>query len=298
MNQNLAMILQSANNSFDEMRFSRETFTIGDLMDKIKGKEERPTLLIDYLKEGNKTILKRVGTEIVRPTYNKYNRGILYMQEFLETEFKVRNFSLQKVDMQFIEKYFQFLRNDKKIGHNTACKYLACLKTILMPAVRGGQIKADPFYGLRITSKPVFRNFLSQEEIDKIADVLLDDPDLDRKRDIFLFPCYTGLAYVDLQQLDSSHLVKEADNSSYIRKPRQKTGQDSIIPLLPAAIRILEKYSPQKDLANFHWFVSTNQKMNLGLKYIAQRAGITKDLHMHLARHTFALRSHLLMGFP
>jgi hypothetical protein len=141
INLNLAMILQSANNSFDEMRFSRETFTIGELMNKIKGKEDRPT-------------------------YNKHNRGILYMQEFLEIEFKVNNFSLQKVNMSFIEKYFQFLRNDKKIGHNTACKYLACLKTILIPAVRGGQIEADPFYGLRITSKPVFRNFLSQEEID------------------------------------------------------------------------------------------------------------------------------------
>lgn len=280
------------------MRFSRESFTIGELINKIKGKDERPTLLIDYLAEGNKAILKRVGTEIVRPTYNKYNRGILYMQEFLEAEFSVKNFSLQKVNMDFIEKYFQFLRNDKEIGHNTACKYLACLKTIIMPAVRGGHIKADPFYGLKITSRPVFRNFLSREEIDKIVSVRLDDSDLGRKRDIFLFACYTGLAYVDLQQLDGSHLIKEVDNSWYIHKPRQKTGQDSIKPLLPAAIRILEKYTSTKSIADFHWFVSTNQKMNRGLKYIAKRAGISKDLHMHLARHTFATTVTLANGIP
>jgi site-specific recombinase XerD len=151
--------------------------------------------------------------------------------------------------------------------------------------------------GLRITPKPVFRNFLSQE-IDKIATLHLNDPDLDRKRDIFLFACYTGLAYVDLQQLNSSHLIKETDNSWYIRKPRQKTGQDSIIPLLPAAIRILEKYSVANDIANFHWFVSTNQKMNRGLKFIAKRAGIEKDLHMHLARHTFATTVTLANGVP
>jgi hypothetical protein len=112
-----------------------------------------------------------------------------------------------------------------------------------LPAVRKGKIKSDPFYGVRITSKPVFRVFLSQEEIDKIACLQSDNPDLDRKRDIFLFTCYTAHAYVDLQQLDSSHLIKEADNSWYIRKPRQKTGQDSNIPLLPSAIRILRKYS-------------------------------------------------------
>lgn len=85
------MILQSANNSFDEMRFSRQGFTIDELVDKIKGIEERPTLLIDYLKEGNKKVLKREGTEIVRATYYKYNRRLLYMQEFLESGYKVKN---------------------------------------------------------------------------------------------------------------------------------------------------------------------------------------------------------------
>ncbi len=298
LNQNLEMILQSAKNSFDEMKFSREAFTLGELIDKIKGKEEKPTLLIDYLKEGSKAVLKRVGTEIARPTYNKYNRAILYMQEFLEAEYKVKNLSLQKVNMKFMEQFFQFLRNEKNIGNNTSCKYLACVKTNLSPAVREGLIKPDPFHGLRITSKPVFRHVLTQEEIDKIADLELNDPDLDRKRDIFLFACYTGLAYVDLQQLNSSHLIKEADNSWYIRKPRQKTGQDSIIPLLPAAIRILTKYSLTGNIADFGWFVSSNQKMNKGLKYIAKRAGITKDLHMHLARHTFATTVTLANGVP
>ena len=91
LNQNLEMILQSAKNSFDEVKYSREAFTIGDLIDKIKGKEDSPILLIDYLKEGSKAVLKRVGSEIVRPTYNKYNRAILYMQEFLKAEYKVKN---------------------------------------------------------------------------------------------------------------------------------------------------------------------------------------------------------------
>ena len=298
LNKNLEMILQSAKNSFDEMRFSRDGFTIDELVGKIKGTEERPTLLIDYLKEGNKKVLKRVGTEIVRATYNKYNRGLLYMQEFLETEFRVKNFSLQKVNADFIQRYFSFLQFSKNISHNTACKYLDCVRAILHPAVHEGIIKPDPFYRLGITAKPVFRQFLSQEEIDKIASLELGDPDVDRKRDIFLFACYTGLAYVDLQQLNSSHLVKESDNSWYIRKPRQKTGQDSIIPLLPTAIRILAKYSPTGNIADFSWYVSTNQKMNKGLKYLAKLAGITKDMHMHLARHTFATTVTLANGVP
>lgn len=298
LNENLGMILQSAKNSFDELKFSRQPFTMRELLDKVRGVEDRPTLLIDHLKDGTKAILKRVGTEIVRPTYNKYNKSVLYMQEFLQMEYKVDNLNLQKVSVQFMERYFQFLMSDKSIGHNTACKHLACIKTLLLPAVREGLLKSHPFYGLRITAKPVFRHFLSQEEINKIVALQLDDPDLDRKRDIFLFACYTGLAYVDLQQFNSSHLIMDSDSSWYVRKPRQKTGQESIISLLPAAVRILEKYSHTKNIADFHWFVSSNQKMNKGLKFIAKRAGIEKDLHMHLARHTFATTVTLANGVP
>lgn len=83
-----------------------------------------------------------------------------------------------------------------------------------------------------------------------------------------------------------------------IRKPHQKTGVDSIIPILPAAMRILLKYSPTNSVADFSWHVSANQKMNVGLKYIAKRAGITKKLHMHLARHTFATTVTLSNGVP
>ena len=198
INQNLDLIFRKANHAFDELKFSGNTFTIDELVDKIKGKESKPTLLIDFLEEGNLKMKKRVGTEILQVTYLKYKRSLKYMKDFLQAEFKVKNFSLQKVNIEFMERYFQFLRIEKKIAHNTACKYLVYVKTIFLPAVRNGLIKPDPFYGLKINPKPVFKEVLTQEEIDKIVSLKLDDPDLDRKRDIFLFACYTGLAYVDL----------------------------------------------------------------------------------------------------
>lgn len=297
LNQNLQLILRKAIDAFDELKFSGDEFTIGELIDKIRGKEARPTLLIDYLEEGNQRMKKRIGSEILKVTYNKYKRSLEYMKDFLQAEYKVKNFGLQKLNAEFIERYFQYLRAEKEIAHNTACKYLVCVKTVLLPAIRTGVI-SDPFYGVRINTKPVFKEFLTQDEIDKISSLELNDPDLDRKRDIFLFACYTGLAYVDLQQLDSSHLVKESDDSWYIRKPRQKTGQDSIIPLLPVAIKILKKYSPSENIIDFNWYVSTNQKMNFGLKYIGKKAGIGKKLHMHLARHTFATTVTLSNGVP
>lgn len=298
LNQNLHLILRKATDAFDELRFSRNPFTIDELVDKIRGRESKPSLLIEFLEEGLRNIKKKIGTEIVQVTYSKYKRSVAYLKDFIQKEYKIKNCSFQKINQEFIEQYFQFLRIDKDIANNTACKYIQYIKTLLLPAVRNGLIKTDPFNKLRISPKPVYREILSQEEIDMISKLKLDDHDLDRKRDIFLFACYTGLAYIDLQQLNSNHFVKDTDESWYIRKPRQKTGQDSIISLLPAAIKILRKYSLSENIAEFKWYVSANQKMNLGLKYIGKRAGVTKKLHMHLARHTFATTVTLSNGVP
>jgi site-specific recombinase XerD len=212
--------------------------------------------------------------------------------------YKVKNYGLKNLNKKFLKDYFHFLRVDKKISHNTAKRYLDFVKSIISPAMRDGIIKGDPFLELKIKEKPVHRDFLSQEEIDAIIALETNDPDLERKKDIFLFACFTGLAYIDLKGLRPEHLCRDTDGTWIIRKPRQKTGEESIIPLLPIAINILLKYSITENIRDFKWKISTNQKMNMGLKIIGKRARISKTLHMHLARHTFATTVTLANGVP
>jgi len=212
-----------------------EPFSIDDLVNKIKGKEEKPQLLIEFLEETSARVSKRVGVEISKQTYYKYKRTLVYVQDFLPKSYKAKNFLLCKINVAFLESYFQYLRIERKISHNTSLKYLSFLKVLLGPVIRSGLIKDDPFKQLRLKAKPVYRQFLTEEEIKKIEEVKILREDLDRKRDIFLFACYTGLAYTDIKQLSKKHIIKDKDGSYYILKPRQKTGQESIIPLLPAA---------------------------------------------------------------
>jgi len=108
----------------------------------------------------------------------------------------------------------------------------------------------------------------------------------------------TGLSYIDLKYLSKEHILKDNEDSFFIRKPRQKTGQDSVIPLLPAVKRILQKYSKTDDIRDFQWQVLSNQKMNQRLKRIATLARVSKSLHMHLARHSFATTVTLCNGVP
>ncbi len=200
INKNLELIVRKANNASDALRFTGEDFTINDLVAKIKGEETEPELLIDYLERGNKAMLKRVGIEITKATYYKYRRSLQYMQEFLMTSYKTKNYTLKKITTKFFEDYCHFLRIDKNISHNVARRYIEFVKTIIYPAIRSGVVKNDPFRDLRIKAKSVIREFLSQEELDELIALETNDPDLEREKDIFLFACFTGLAYVDIKE--------------------------------------------------------------------------------------------------
>jgi site-specific recombinase XerD len=298
VNENLDLIQRKTFEAFENLKYNGVVFTIDELVEKIKGKDERPTLLNDYL-EGEKTRLKkRLCVDITPATYDKYKRSASHVQAFLQLEYKVKNYPIQRIDINFLEKYFQYLRGTRNISHNSSVKYVIFFKTILMPAMRAGILKTDPFRDLKLRQKPVSKGYLTQEDIDKLDNADLKSRDLDRIRDIFLFSCYTGLAYSDIKQLAKHHILKDGEDSFFIRKPRQKTGQESVIPMLPAARRILQKYSPTNDFRDFQWYVSSNQKMNQRLKTIGNIAGIEKELHMHLARHTFATTVTLSNGVP
>jgi len=113
---------------------------------------------------------------------------------------------------------------------------------------------------------------------------------LDRVRDVFLFCCFTGLAYADVSKLNLYHLFKGEDGHTWIKISRTKTGTQSLIPVIPQAHSILNKYMPQMINANIELLlpIISNQNLNKYLKEIGEITGIKKRLSMHLGRHTFA----------
>jgi site-specific recombinase XerD len=297
INDNLDHIQRSAYETFNQMKYSGINFTIDELVGKLKGEGAKPELIMDYLEGEKENLKKRVGVDITTTTFDKYRRSASHVQHFLQTEYKVKNYPLARIDGTFLERYFQYLKGTRGVSHNVAVKYVTFFKTVMMPAIRAGVLKSDPFREVKFRKKTVQKDFLTKEELSLIKEVELS-LELDRIRNIFLFACYTGLAYCDIKQLSKIHIVKDDEDNYHIRKCRQKTGQESIIPLLPAVISILQKYSPSNDFRDFKWKVSSNQKMNHRLKSIGEKAGVDKQLHMHLARHTFATTVTLSNGIP
>ncbi len=118
--------------------------------------------------------------------------------------------------------------------------------------------------------------------------------------DMFLFSCYTGLAYIDISQLSQHHIVKGIDAKDWLMTSRQKTNTTVKVPLLPEAVLLIFKYSnhPSAIAGGTVFPVISNQRMNGYLKEIADLCAIKKNLTFHLARHTFATTVTLSNGVP
>jgi site-specific recombinase XerD len=144
------------------------------------------------------------------------------------------------------------------------------------------------------------RQALTQAELDRIKNKVFPTDRLNFVRDIFLFSCYTGLAYADAKKLKRSEIASGVDGSLWIFTNRQKTDTSSRIPLLPPALAIVEKYKNYAACSTLGFVlpVLSNQKMNAYLKEIADCCGITKNLTSHIARHTFATTVTLSNGVP
>jgi integrase len=108
-------------------------------------------------------------------------------------------------------------------------------------------------------------------------------------KDIFLFSCYTGFAYIDVCNLTTDHFKTGADGRKWLIKFRHKTGIPERVPLLPRALNILEKYQDFSRISNGKLLpVPSNQKVNAYLKELAIICDIHTPLTFHVARHTFA----------
>jgi site-specific recombinase XerD len=288
INRNLMDIQAKAQQKFDLLLLKNEEFSIDELVEIIKGKTPPPQNILEYINLKEEDLKNSIGSNIAIPTWYKYQRTIRYFKDFLNQKRGLNNIPVSKIDDELVEQFFNFLKKEKKNSHNSATALMGCMSSILMPAIKNKVIKYNPFQGLKLARTAVDRDFLEIDEINRLQQLSNLTIPQQLKRDIFLFGVFTGLAYSDIKKLSKENIKQDNDGSYYIQHSRLKTKILSTIPLLPPAIKILESYSPTNDCRDFSWNIPSNQKLNKGLKKIGELAGISKQLFMHLGRHTFA----------
>jgi len=288
INHQLHKILANAEYHFNRLKFLGEEFTLDDLVNEMKGKIAPPQTLQEYVEIKEREIVKRTGLDIATTTWYKYKRTLNYLRDFIRFQHGNRTIPVSKIDVDFINGFYQYLRREKQNSHNSCSALMCSLKAILLPAVKNRCIRENPFDAYIMKREQRERGYLDLSEIKALENLegLTESQSL--KRDAFLFACYTGLPYSDIKKLNRSHILRDNDDTFYIKISRTKTHVECIIPLLPKAASILVKYSPSNDIRDFAWEIPCNQKFNEGLKTLGKLAGIEKKLFVHLARHTFA----------
>lgn len=234
--------------------------------------EKQDTLLKVYDKHNE---LYRQNVEVGKTkdtAYYKYIRNRERLAEYLISIGK-QDIKLKDITPSFVENFQNYCL--KTLKHNTTNKELKKLKRILEFAVKERYIDVNPFR-LTLREEKIEYDVLSKDDIDFLLKFDIREDRLNKVRDCFVFQCYTGLAYSDMAQLTKDDITDDV-----IIKRRQKTDIQYVVPLLPVAKNILEKY-------NYQLPIISNQKYNQWLKFLGEITGIGKSLHSHLARHSFA----------
>ena len=219
------------------------------------------------------------------------------LAEFINSEYKVPDIPLADINKRFLDKLYLWLCSEKKLANNTATKFIHRCSSIYKVAIDNGWVKANPFAQQKLHLDKVDRGYLTKAELATIMQKDFSTKRLELIRDIFVFACYTGFAYVDVTRLTKDMIEEWADGNIWIKTHRQKTKIPVSVMLFDIPKMIIEKYDGQAK-GDKLLPVPSNQKCNDYLKEIAAVCGIEKSLSFHMARHTFATTITLSNGVP
>jgi len=286
INTQLNQISQLFLQIFNTLILEKEAFDVDDIYNRYKGDNDKNvTYLLEFYVNYLKRMEQLIGIDMKKPTWKKHENAYLNLKGYIKSNHKGKDFKLQDVDLSFIKDYEFYLKTNRKFSQATINKVLQRLKKMFSFAMEKNEINQNPFNGYRFNLLKKEVVYLSTEELKALESSKPIQPRLIIVRDLFIFCCYTGLAYNEMANLKHSNIEKGFDGKLWISLTREKTNKSVSIPILPKANTILNRYSTDSNLV---FPKLSNQKFNSYLKEIADIVGIEKNLTHHIARKTFA----------
>lgn len=300
LNADIAKLLSKIYTAEEALRKNDAIVTADAIKQIISGKSSANHLLLGIFKKHNENMFALIGKDYAKGTFERYETSLEHTRTFIKYKYGTDDIDIKKLNFDFISGYEFWLKTVRNCNHNTTMKYLANFRKIINSCIRHGWLSKDPFVGFKMTKKEVIKVILTDEELKTIREKSFCTPRLNHIRDIFIFCCYTGLAYADVYKLTKDDIIIGIDKKLWIQTTRQKTNTGCKVPLLAVPLSILNQYQLHPQCINSGKLlpVPSNQKMNAYLKEIADICGINKLLTFHTARHTFATTVTLSNGVP
>ncbi len=275
-----------------------EPFTVYDINNAMKGIGQNSTTVLNIIDLHNTRKKDLVGIDLKGATYKRYCTLRNHVENFIKIKFSKPDVHIADFTFPVLMEFEFYLKVKLGIGHNSAVKYIRNFRTAINYAIEIELLDKDPFVKYKSKVKEVNRGYLNQQELELIQFSNFDIERIQTVKDIFIFCCYTGLAYIDIYNLRMDQLVVGIDGEMWIETKREKTSNLVRVMVLPPAMEIIKRYANHKSriIGNRVLPVLSNQKMNAYLKEIGDLCGLDKRLSTHLARHTFATTVTLQRG--
>lgn len=234
--------------------------------------------LDDLITEYLAILYQRIGVDLKREVYVKYQRAIKY---FKEANSLSGDEPLTDITRQHILTFQT--KSLKEFKKSTSAGYQAKVRALFKYGYESAKMKTYVYNSVHIDKgeqNPI--TYLTEEELQKIKDKRFTTNRMKSVKNAFLFQCYSGLSYIEMKNLEKDDFKKTEDGRYYIKKKRQKTNQEFVTVLLKDAADIAI-------MNHFEIKVNSNQKYNEYLHELADLCGIEKHLTTHVARHTFVV---------
>ena len=277
------------------------------IKNRLQGIATNPTTLLAMSKAELQSVKESVGKSRAEGTYLNLYYSDRNLREFIENK-GVQDISIDTITESLFEEYRFFL---KKQGFAAATinRYLCWLSRLMFRAVSQRIIRCNPFENAKYEKEDRKIRFLQKGEVMKLMAMKMNDREAEQARLMFVFSCFTGMAISDIENLKYKHIQTAADGQRYIRKERQKTKVEFIVPLHPIAEAIISHCRNEQERNEEHLTVKekgdslvfqphcSRSVMGKNLSIVGKACGIRQRLSYHMARHTFGTMC-LSVGIP
>jgi integrase/recombinase XerD len=291
MNGKLDSLKARALKIFNELLLSGEPFNPFTIKDRLVNGIVQSYTFNDLMDEYIEKMKSLKGKSYSQPTIIKYRNSQLRINEYVKKKYKRNDIYLYELDYDFIDGFETFLKTEFNNSNTTVAKHYQRVSRVVRIALNKGYINRFPFgeYKPKIDKSPLV--YLTFEEVKKIEEKEFRIPRLEMVKKIFLFSCYSGLSFKEMENLKPKNIITSDGEVFWLSMTRQKTGRPYKVVLLPQAydlIQQLQEYTshiaPGKLLP-----IMSNQKYNAYLKEVADICGIPKALTSHVGRKTFSI---------
>ena len=298
-NAKLDKFLLSVNDAYGSLTSRNISFCAEDVRNLVQGIATTQMTLIKLLDRVYQSEVARVGIDRAPTTPPTYFYTMRCLKQFIKKKFKTEDIAFGQLNEQFIREFQDFALLKCGYSLDTVRHYLAILKKICKIAFREGFSEKCYFAYYKLPKQTINApKSLSREQFEKIRDLEIEPHRTSHNlvRDMFIFSCYVGSAYIDTVTITKENLITNEDGAKWLRYNRNKNGSLSRVKLLPEALEIIEKYQNEDRDTLFPFIEYATLRANI--QGIRVAIDMKENLSYHQSRHSFASLITLEQGVP